>query len=234
MKQSAGIIGKRFFFFVVAAIFLATLCGCGPLDDSSATDSDSASVLTDDFTDYETFPQTPWAVIKGSESGWTIESESDDKAARFNASAADSSYLLNANYSGSGNVSVSGKMKIVSMAETGGNYGFYLRASSDLSSCYSLIFDGANGKIHICKLSDMFSILKSADWSVSSAMTDYHTYTFKLITNSDSAATLSAYVDNNLMATVTDASPLASSFYTGFFFNNILDGYISRYQIGEP
>lgn len=223
------LIGKKQRLYILASLLLITMSGCGTLEEEAAT-----TVLTDNFSSYSSFPKTPWSVVLGNDSGWTIVTSGDDYAARFYPSSADSSYLLNANFSSSGDLSVTGNMKIVSASATTGKYGLYLRASDGLNSYYELIFDTVNDKVYIYNISGSVSLLGSVSFTVSSYMTDYHNYKFALSGSAGDTLTLKAYVDDTLILTATDSAPLVNNFKTGFFFTGVSDGYITSYQITQP
>ena len=231
MNAGAGFTGKKLCLYILTGLFVLTVSGCGALTE----DESETAVLTDDFSSYSSFPASPWNVVSGDSSSWSMTSSSSVYAARFNTSSSVNSLLLNSNFYSSGKTSVIAKIKIVSVASSGGEYGLYLRALSDLTSCYQLIFDSTNSKIYICRaVSGLTSVLNSASLSVSSYMTSYHTYKFKLYENDDGTVTLGAYIDGSLVMNATDSSPLTAGYYTGFFFSDVTDGYIMKYQITQP
>ncbi len=231
MAKIAGLIRKRLCLCILMGLWMITVFGCGPLVEEETENT----VLTDDFSSYGSFPSDPWAVASGNSSSWSITSSSDVYAARFYTTDSLYSCLLNGDFNSSGKTSVSAKIKVVSVSTTGGAYGLYLRAASDLSSYYEMILSTASGKLYIYRVNGgLASEVNSASLSVSSFMTSYHTYKFKLYENDDGSVTLSAYIDGALITSGTDSSPLTSGYYTGFLFNNVLDGYIMSYQITQP
>jgi len=232
MERTAGLTCKKIFLYLLMGFLLITVFGCGPLtEDESAT-----TVLSDDFSGYSSFPSDPWTVVSGDDSSWSITSSSGVYAAQFSTSSSLDSCLLNGGFSSSGKTSVSAKIKVASVyTTTGGSYGLYLRAASDLSSYYAMILSSASGKLYIYRFnSRVTSELNSASLLVSANMTSYHTYKFKLYENDDGSVTLSAYIDGTVITSGTDYSPLTSGYYTGFLFNNVTEGYIMTYQITQP
>jgi hypothetical protein len=205
--------------------------GCGPL----VEEEEANIVLIDHFNTYSSFPADPWAVISGDSSSWSITSSSGGPAARFYSSSALDSCLLNGDFNDPGKTGVSAKINITSVHSSGGAYGLYLRAAGDLSSYYEMIISTAGGKLYIYRVNGgLASELNAVSMSVGSYLGSYHTYTFRLYENDGGSVTLAAYVDGALMTSGTDYAPLTSGYYTGFLFHNVLEGYISTYQIATP
>ena len=231
MAKIAGLIRKRLCLCILMGLWMITVFGCGPLVEEETENT----VLTDDFSSYGSFPSDPWAVVSGNSSSWSITSSSDVYAARFYTTDSLYSCLLNGDFNSSGKTSVSAKIKVVSVSTTGGAYGLYLRAASDLSSYYELSLDSAGGTIYIYRVNGaLASVLNYASLSVSSNMTSYHTYKLKLYENDDGSVTLTAYIDGTAMISGTDSNPLTGGYYTGFFFAYVTDGYVMNYLITQP
>lgn len=216
---------------MLMGLWLIAVFGCGPL----VEEEEANTVLTDDFSSYGSFPSAPWAVVSGNSSSWSITSSSDVYAARFYTTESLYSCLLNGDFNSSGKTSVSAKIKVVSVSTTGGAYGLYLRAASDLSSYYEMLLSAASGKLYIYRVNGgLASEVNSASLSVSSNMTSYHTYKLKLYENDDGSVTLTAYIDGTAMISGTDSNPLTGGYYTGFFFAYVTDGYVMNYFIMQP
>jgi len=232
MGRTGGCTCKSIFLIILLWILAIAISGCGSVEQDEAA---ATAMLTDNFSSYSSFPSSPWSVVSGDSSDWTVTTVGDVHAAHFNTASSNDSCLLNSDFNTSGSVSAVARFKIVTVAATGGAYGLYLRATSDLSSYYELMFDSAGAKVYILRAkSGLTTVLNSAAWSVSSNMTTYHTYKFKLLENSDGTVTLSVYIDDTSILSAADASPLTAGYYTGYFFNDVWDGYISLYQITQP
>ncbi len=231
---------QKIFWYLLAALFMIFLSGCGSNDVSVTT----VYLVNDDFSGYATFPSSPWSIYVGTNAGnWSIVNSGQDYWAFYDPFPSTiGSALLNDNSNSGSDCAVTARMQIIYPSNA--IFSLILRASGSSTpdeANYQVIFNCGTG-IYFFKVASGISYVigSGVSWPAGfDPSLGFNNYKFSITGTGTGtgAVTLTASIEGIPGSTTiatddgTVGGPILASGKAGFDFNVVGEGKLTSFQV---